>query len=167
MRGPETRDPGAYTYHYDRMERLSRGGVDRDRADGQQGGLFKRNRSLAIIVIDLLVILLIYGLYQLFFAPAGHIGEIAGHEVTLRAFSFDDELYVTLRAAGNGDAIESPMTVVFAAGDESAAAQELLPGADSERAYRAVLAVPASSRVTATLTVGGETETLQAVVDAE
>lgn len=167
MRGPETRDPGAYTYHYNRTERLSRGGTDRDRRDEQQGGIFKKNRSLAIVVIDLLVILLIYGLYQLFFAPASHIGEIAGHEVTLRAFSFDEEIYVTLRASGAEGALESPLTVVFAAGEETSAAQELLPGAGEARSYRAVLAAPESERVTATLNVGDSVETLQAAVDAE
>jgi hypothetical protein len=166
-RAPETRETGAHTFHYDRSERLERGGVDRDGSPQKSGGLFKRNRSLAIVVIDLLVILLIYGLYVLFFAPAGHTATIAGHEMTLRAFSFDQDLYLTVRAVGSDDAESRPVTVVFAVGEETEVVQALLPGAGQARTVRAIVEGAVADRVTATISVGQDSQTLRASVDAD
>jgi hypothetical protein len=166
-RQEESREDGAYAFHYHRQERLSRGGVDRDGPAPPKGSIFKRNRSLAIVVIDLLVILLIYGLYILFFAPSNSSATIAGHALTLRAFSFESDAYVTLVFEAGDEARREPVTVTFEAGEETVEVSEVLPEAGTSKNLRAILDGQGEERVTATVTVGDEVISLSDVAENE
>lgn len=166
----ETREEGAYTFHYDRRERLATGGVDRDGAPARKGGIFKRNRSLAIVVIDLLVILLVFGLYRFFWAPTPHLSRIAEHSLTLVAFEFGSDIYVTLRIEAEDGSAGAPVTVEFEAGDESALVQDVLPGSGSKTTVRAILSMGRNARVDAvgaTVTVGEQSVSLSANIEEE
>ena len=97
----ETRDPGRAGFHYSREERL---GYESDGGGEEPRGIFRRNRSLAITLIDVLVVLLMFGLYLLFFRPEPGVESLGGYRFEGNAFRFDGDLYVTLTATRADDA---------------------------------------------------------------
>jgi len=99
----ETNDPtGAPHFHYSRAERL---GYDPgNEVKKKPESIFKRNRSLAIILIDLAVILLIFVIYILFLAPDASTVRMSSYEFRLRAVQFGDDVLVTLAVESLSDA---------------------------------------------------------------
>lgn len=95
MRPRETNDPtGAPHFHYSRAERL---GYDpAAEAKPKKEGIFQRNRSLAIILIDIAIILLIFIIYIFFLAPDASTAQMSSYEFRLRAVEFGDDVLVTL-----------------------------------------------------------------------
>lgn len=93
-RGAETSGRGDLGFHYDREERLG----DRGEREPEQGGIFRRNRSLAITLLDLLLVLIIFALYMIFFRPGASdaLARLDGYEVDASAFVFEAEVYVTV-----------------------------------------------------------------------
>ncbi|TFH03827.1 MAG: hypothetical protein E4H09_04565, partial [Spirochaetales bacterium] len=93
MRGPETRDSGSAHYHYNREERIA----GRQHEEKKSWlSLFRRNRSLTITILDVLLLLIVFLLYQFFISPQAGIRRIDGVEFRFTGFSFDDELYITV-----------------------------------------------------------------------
>ena len=81
------------TYHYKREERLSLPGAPHPSA---QGGFFRRNRALTIIMLDV-VLLLIIGLgVRLFLSRSSNRARIDGYSVVLRGFPYEDVVFATL-----------------------------------------------------------------------
>ncbi len=91
----ETNDPtGAPHFHYSRAERLGYDPATEKKKKPES--IFKRNRSLAIILVDLAVILLIYFIYIFFLAPDASTARMSSYEFRLRAVQFGDDVLVTL-----------------------------------------------------------------------
>jgi len=93
-RDPETSGRGDLGFHYDREERLG----DRGQREPEQGSIFRRNRSLAITLLDLLLVLIIFALYMVFFRPGSSdaLVRLDGYAVDGTAFVFEAEVYVTV-----------------------------------------------------------------------
>ena len=93
-RGAETSGRGDLGFHYDRDERLG----DRGEREPETGSIFRRNRSLAITLLDLLLVLIIFALYMVFFRPGASdaLMTLDGYAVDGSAFVFDDDVYVTV-----------------------------------------------------------------------
>jgi hypothetical protein len=89
-------DERQYHYHYDRSERLKRGG--HDPAARSKYGILRNNRSLLILLLDLLLIVIIYVLLALVFKPNPAKDTRFGYEFTLRAVEFEDRILCTVRA---------------------------------------------------------------------
>lgn len=115
--GRETRDPGSYHFHYDREERLA----GREEPDEKPRGILRGNRSLTLIVLDVIFVLIVFALYFFFFSPEPGVARIDGYRVAGNAFVFDGELYVTVTIEADeprtleGD--ESLVRVVFPDGE--------------------------------------------------
>ncbi|MFW5737511.1 MAG: hypothetical protein ACOCYX_01250 [Spirochaetota bacterium] len=92
-RAPETSDPSQYVFHYDRVERLG------DRADRERptGGIFKRNKSLLIVLLDIVLVMMMFLLYILFLRPEPGVVQAEGYLLDGEAFAFDEEVFVTVR----------------------------------------------------------------------
>lgn len=93
-RGAETSGRGDLGFHYDRDERLG----DRGERKSEQGGIFRRNRSLAITLLDVLLVLIIFALYMVFFRPGASdaLVSVDGYTVDGSAFVFETDVYVTV-----------------------------------------------------------------------
>lgn len=100
MNREETRDDRTLHFHYDRDERLAQTGGPKP---AEPKGLFRRNRSLAIILLDVLLILLIYVLFQFVFTPGRSSARVQDYDLELSAFRFEGELYVTVEITKSRD----------------------------------------------------------------
>lgn len=95
MKQEETRGEGQYHYHYDRSERevgLS-GYAERNL---HTSGFLRRNRSLAITLIDLLVLLLLFLLIMFYLKMQPSGSRFEGLEVTSDAYLSEERLFVAL-----------------------------------------------------------------------
>lgn len=95
----ETRDKGKHHFHYSREERLNAdSAIGRDdREEGSGGkGLFRRNRSLAIILLDIVVIVIMFIIFQFVFTPGRSASRVSDYRVELDAFRFENEVYATV-----------------------------------------------------------------------
>jgi len=102
-------DPGGsgeYRFYSSREERLA----GREEPVRETGSVFRRNRSLLIILLDIVIVLLMFVLYLLFFQPETGV-QVGQYSIEGTGFFFDDELYLTVtieldpdREAASGEA---------------------------------------------------------------
>lgn len=102
-RGAETSGRGDLGFHYDREERMG----DRGEREPSRGGIFQRNRSLAITLLDLLLVLIIFALYMVFFRPGANdaLARFDGYTVDGSAFVFETDVYVTVTVELSDDGV--------------------------------------------------------------
>jgi hypothetical protein len=88
-------------FRYSREERLSLPGAPR-RSDGGGRGLFRRNRTLLIILLDLIIILVL-GLFLVrFLYSQTYKADIEGYLVQLSGFRYDEVVFATLKVKNTG-----------------------------------------------------------------
>ncbi|TVQ96152.1 MAG: hypothetical protein EA403_16615 [Spirochaetaceae bacterium] len=90
-------EDGRITYHYRRDERLAsrrRGCADCD----ESGRPRRTNRSLRIILLDVVLIVIIYAVITTFFLPHGWRGSVGGLNVALRVEASSDAVRYVLTA---------------------------------------------------------------------
>ncbi|MBU8914113.1 MAG: hypothetical protein KOO61_08835 [Spirochaetales bacterium] len=93
MAKEEIRDGKLHGFHYDRAERLAGKGGEKS---PEPKGLFRRNRSLAIILLDVIIIVIIFLLFQFIFTPGKSWTRVGDYRVDLTAFRFESEVYATV-----------------------------------------------------------------------
>ncbi len=157
-------------YHYNREERLAQ---RPDRPEPQTGGIFRRNRSLTIILLDVSLVLLMFLLYLFLFRPQPARAEFDGYEVTGSAFLFDEGLYLTVTTTRtNEDSVpptgaESLLTLVWP--DESTATDVLPVNVSFPTVTRIVLPWTGpdteADRVSVTIAIGEATESIELRID--
>jgi hypothetical protein len=182
----ESYSPGDVHFHYDREERyryLSPEVAHRTK----KRGLFKGNRGLIILLIDILLILLLYFILNPLLQGRASSSDFMGYEVGLRAFFYGDEVFVSLRfladpspadsvegepATDAEDLQEGPLVRVnfsLEDGDTRVEASDILPvRAGGERVIRARITPerhPESAR--AEVRIGDETLTLETDIRPE
>lgn len=164
MAKEEVRDGKSHNFHYDRAERLAGKGGEKP---PEPKGLFRRNRSLAIILLDLIIILIIFLLFQFIFTPGRSWARVGDYRVELSAFRFESEIYATVEISRvrTGDeqvAGSDSLVVIRFAGREDVL--DILPAAiDGRISATTVFAAgePADdSSITVELELLGETVTL-------
>ncbi len=80
-------------FRYSREERLSLPGAPKP---PPQGGFFRRNPSLTIVLLDILILLVIgFGVY-FFLGRISHQAKISGYLVILRGIPYQDVVFATL-----------------------------------------------------------------------
>ncbi|MFP4562956.1 MAG: hypothetical protein ACLFRY_06560 [Spirochaetia bacterium] len=92
----ESYSPGDSHFHYNREERfryLSPEITNRKK----KKGIFKGNRGLIILLIDVLLILLLYFILNPLLQGRASSSDFMGYEVRLRAFFYEDEVFISLR----------------------------------------------------------------------
>jgi hypothetical protein len=159
-------------FHYDRDERLRQRGRQEQ---SPKGGLFRRNRSLTILLLDIVLILVLYLVLQFFVFGVQERHTALGCRFVLRAVAFEDDVLVTLRITRReeqAEAAESPVArAVFRldGSDTRGEDADLLPSeVDEPRYLRARLPRREDAgSVTASVEVGGRTFELSAPVEQE
>jgi hypothetical protein len=107
MRQEEYRDPGKLHYHYDREDRLHylspniRERMERNESAGKQGlkkPFFKRNRSLMILLLDVIIILFLYFIILPLLGLGGgpSLDRIDDYTFELNGFVFDEKSLLSL-----------------------------------------------------------------------
>lgn len=93
------RDPDHYDYHYDREERLSHLSPEaRAQISGRSStGIFRKNRTLSIILIDIVVIALVWFVF-LPLIRTGPSGRLEGYSFVLHSFSYGGRALISLKA---------------------------------------------------------------------
>ena len=162
MSREEVRDDRSLHFHYNREERLAQTGGP---TPPEPKGLFRRNRSLAIILLDLLLILLIFVLFQFVFTPGRSAARVGDYDLELSAFRFEDELYVTVEITRSRNREEIP------SGDDQLVTVEVpgvepvldaLPVSQSQSIRVTAVTTSSDSDVVVDVTLFGETVTIRA-----
>jgi hypothetical protein len=106
MKGPESRSPGDFAYHYNREERESR--LPEYMREPQTRGFWGRNRHLMIIFVDILVIALVF----MFLLPYIRGGNrvLGGYSFSLKLVNFDGMILASLKAERESGAEETAGT---------------------------------------------------------
>jgi hypothetical protein len=135
-------------YHYSREDRLSMATAPHFRQRG--GGIFRRNRTLLIILVDL-VIVMILGVFLVRFLYARvNRADLEGYSVVLRGVRREEVVLATLTIT-NTEAASSAEQTVFARfslvrnPDEEEATYVSGVAGEGERILRAVIPLSASS----------------------
>ncbi len=133
MAKEEIRDGKTYNFHYDRAERL--GGTVSEKST-EAKGLFQRNRSLAIILLDVIIIVIMFLLFQFIFTPGRSWTRVGDYRAELTAFRFESEVYATVeilrvRAGDEQPAGSDSLVIIRFAGREDVL--DVLPTAIDDR----------------------------------
>ncbi len=97
-------------FHYDREERQRRlSGYAREMHGRKKGGLFKKNRSLAIILIDLGVILVIAAIMWFYIRTRADEELYEGLVFAGEAYFIDNRVFATLVIERTNDSIYTGM----------------------------------------------------------
>ncbi len=99
--GDETAESDRFVRHYDREERLAL----KQEQKPEPVGLFARNRSLIIILLDIVLVLVMFVIYLLFIRPGTAASEIDGFVLEGGAFVFDTDIYLSLTIRRTTDAV--------------------------------------------------------------
>ena len=140
----ESHSSGDLHFHYDRDERLQYASSDvRNRGKGPKG-IFRRNRSLMILFIDILVIVMIGILFSVFGGIFGSSKNYGGYALNLEGFEYDEQVFLRLKITAKRDAEELENNLIegaFSYGDKTEGVEiaEILPAAKGDsRVIRAV-----------------------------
>lgn len=163
-------DDGELRFHYSRSDRLELGGSDRE--ETRRGGVFRRNRSLTIVLIDIMIIIVIYVLFAFVFNAQPRNESYAGYDFSLRAVAFANEVLCTLTVSRNDptdEVVGRPAAVRFESGAAQETVLDLLPsGNRRQRIFRARLPKEQSSgEVAVTVTIGEHQFKLESTVEEE
>lgn len=140
-------------YHYNRQERLSMPTAPRH--PERRGGIFRRNRTLLIILVDL-VIVLILGLFLMRFLYAQvSRADLEGYSVVLRGAYSQDVVIATLTVKNNHSEsrreqrVNVRFSLVRNPGEEDSTYVSSLapPGREEESILRATIATSRRSKV--------------------
>lgn len=121
-------------FHYDREDRLSREGAPD--LGKRRGGILKGNRSLTILLLDILLLLLIAFVVIGLFQRSSYKGKLEGYALTLSALAYQDAAYITLTLEGLKAEAEAPRVFVkfyLAGSDEELFVSDVLPVKEGEK----------------------------------
>lgn len=83
-------------FHYNREERLA---ARHTAPPEHPSGLFRRNRSLLIILLDIVVIIIMFILFTFIFNPGRSWARVGDYRADLTTFVFDGEVYVSVEVS--------------------------------------------------------------------
>ncbi len=168
------RDPNRFDYHYDRDDRLSRMPEEMRGKVTVPGSknVFRRNRTLSVILIDLLLI----GLVWFVFLPlirTGATGTLQGYSFSLHGFSYGGKALMSLKVVKEKDISDLPPSYTagfsLSSSEKTVEMQGRLPSAlHGEATLRTSLPLSGKTRaVLCTVTIGGKTLSLKAKLQQE
>jgi hypothetical protein len=140
----ESKDPDQVRFHYDREERIQYLSHYTRNIGGKPKGILRGNRSLTILLVDILVIVLIYVIFSLFGGISSTIKANSGYTLGFNGFLHDDKVYLSLKvtARRNQESLDNEMIeVVFSLGrngDELTVLEILPEEKGGSRVLRAV-----------------------------
>lgn len=87
------------SFHYKREDRLKGASEEvRSLADENRprGNVFRRNRGLVIVLLDIIIILILFGIYYFFLRPSAGSKTVAGFDFELEAVYFDNDILLAV-----------------------------------------------------------------------
>lgn len=128
---------GDYHFHYKREERIERGG--RGAARGNAGGVFRRNRALTIVLLDIVILLIVMGVWWAFLRTPTDALNLGDYRFELSAGVNKGSTYTTLTVRNTGsDRSSALFTVEFTGeGGETIEDRDVLPIPGDVRVIRA------------------------------
>lgn len=174
----ETSGSDGLPYHYNREERLAMAPGLREscyeegsRPRGLFGGIFRQNRGLVFLLLDVLLLIIIFIVYSVLSAGGDSGWTKDGVRFDLAAFAYEDKAFVSLRITRRAGAAASgsgPRVVLGAQEESSEPFSPALPAGEGESVFvRAVFARPASMTARGIVLFGGETRELSVRVKGE
>ncbi len=103
----QPRNEGEMHFHYNRDERLEMAGR-RPKFD-TRGSIFRRNRSLLIILLDVLLLLIVFGVWWAFLRTPEDSVARDGYRFELAALAVGEETVATLTITNRGDSLDAPL----------------------------------------------------------
>lgn len=95
-------------FHYSRDDRLEM------RYDHQEmPSWYKRSRGTLILVVDFLIIIIFFGVYQLVLKPDNSTAEFSSYRFELRAVEFDGEVLASLKTTALEDLLPESSIINF------------------------------------------------------
>ncbi|MFP4509441.1 MAG: hypothetical protein ACLFNQ_04865 [Spirochaetaceae bacterium] len=156
---------GELHFHYNRDERLKR--APRRRKPVTSGSIFRRNRGLTIVLLDVLLLLIVFGIWWGFLRTPEDSAMQDGYRFELSALGRDNTTLVTLTITNRGDAFDAPLfdAAFRLIGDENIASdtiddRDVLPVPGDVRTMR-VTFDESADRVEADIRYGGSTLVLR------
>jgi hypothetical protein len=117
-------------FHYSREQRLSMPNAP-DLAMRGKKGILKGNRSLVILLVDVLLIFILFVVYRYFFYRPSYIGDLSEYTVTLRGMAVSDRVIASVRVARRQESVTQAepgrVYVRFLLKDEEIRLSEELP----------------------------------------
>lgn len=116
-----------YHYHYKREERL---GMVGHRPMKERGGsLFRSNRSLVILLLDITILLIVFGIWWFFLRTPTDETSVDGYRIELSARLQDGETVATLTIRNSGSDRGSELfdAELSASGVDAETRQDVLP----------------------------------------
>ena len=174
MKGPETHEDGQLNYHYNRKEREV--SAARNLGKPQKSGILKGNRSLLVLLLDVVLILIIMAVFRFVIPLFAGQTALGGYSLSLSGFIYDDQIYGTLKVhkkAGDqtGPADINIVEIVFKTADseDGLLVSDLLPvDSEKDRFIREVLPNKGqATRLTAEVSIDGMKKILHTDLKAE
>lgn len=131
-RRPNPASDGLTTFRYNRAERESAAPCSGDRATG---GFFRRNRSLTLTLIDVSIVLVLFGIYWFFLRPADWQTRIDGFRFRAEATLIEQQVDLRVRVDGPRGRDDRAVweTRVVSVHSAGASQSDLAPEADRHR----------------------------------
>jgi hypothetical protein len=98
-------------YHYSRQDRLSMATAPRFRDSG--GGIFRRNRTLLIILLDLVIILILGLLLVRFLYARVNRTDLEGYSVVLRGVRSEEVILATLTVTKTASSAPAEQQTIY------------------------------------------------------
>jgi hypothetical protein len=115
----KTGNQNEYNFHYNRDERLSMPNAPKLNY-GPKQSIFKRNKSLAIILIDIAIILVVFSFFKIFLELPPHVDENNGYLLSLSGFSTNEEVIVRIKIEKKDrDAATGIANITFTTGNST------------------------------------------------
>lgn len=153
MRKEEYSDNRHFHFHYDQEERQKYlSDRIRERTTGKPG-LFKRNRSLLVILIDILIILLIIVVVIPFIGREDNVARNNGYTFTFGGFVFEDKSLFNVKITNSakeesGENKTKTVAITFSVGgtERTVTVTDILPGPGKERIVRGTIPYDGTDR---------------------
>ena len=106
-----------HNYHYKREERLTMPNAPKKDTNLSKN-IFKRNKSLVIILVDIIIILVVFSFFKIFIEMPSYVDENNGYVLTLSGFSTSEEVIVRIKIKKEEqDAASGKAEMTFKAGN--------------------------------------------------
>lgn len=160
----EGRD-GTEGFYYNRDDRLKNASESvKDIAEStpgkRRGGVFRRNRGLVIVFLDIAIILILFGIYHFFLRPDTRTAKEAGHQAELDAVAFEGEILVAVRVTKLDEEAAFGLFSLRLMIDESEvySTQDLLPRAVAEEVVVRTVLTGEARELVAVIELGDNAE---------
>ena len=157
----ETKDLEDTQFHSSREERHIAGGILKQKG---KDGFFQKNPAMKIILLDLIFIVIISGVIVPFIMKREGTARFENYSLTLKAFTFDNEVMAVLTVRGTKKSEPSGLIEVsfYFEDDLSDHLESDLPPSDGEkRVFRTKLISTGSEYIYCNIRINGKNKTIK------